>query len=63
MTDYVALSPGPYDVRVIPLSLGVVAINVENHDLPAGLVATVAARGPDEDDNAPDDFGVVLLTN
>jgi hypothetical protein len=63
VTDYVALSPGQYDIRVVPLSLGVVAINVEGLNLAPGLVATVAARGPGEADGDPADFGVLLLTN
>jgi hypothetical protein len=63
VTGYVALNPGQYDVRVVPLSLGVVAINIESLELAAGLAATVVAHGPDEADNDPADFGVVLLTN
>lgn len=62
ITDYVAVPPGDYDIRVVPQSLGVAAINIEGFTLPAGLVGTVIARQPDGDGN-PADFGVVVLTN
>jgi hypothetical protein len=63
ITDYVAVPPGGYDVRVVPVASGAVAINAEGVGLDAGLVATVVARGPDESDDDPADFGLVLLTN
>ena len=66
ITDYVAVPPGNYDIRVVPLSLGVAAINVENQALPEGLVATVIARQPNDPAAVPNDpaeFGLVLLTN
>lgn len=66
ITDYVAVPPGNYDIRVVPLSLGVAAINEENQALSAGLVATVIARQPNDPAAVPNDptnFGVVLLTN
>ena len=66
ITDYLAVPPGNYDIRVVPLSLGVAAINIENQALPEGLVATVIARQPNDPAAVPDDpteFGVVLLTN
>jgi hypothetical protein len=67
MTDYVAVPPGDYDIRVVPLSLGIAAINVEGASLPAGVVATVIARQPNDADALPDvqptDFGIIVLTN
>lgn len=67
ITDYVAVPPGSYDIRVVPLSLGVAAINVENQPLSEGVVATVIARQPNDPsalpDDEPTDFGVVLLVN
>ena len=63
ITDYVAVPPGGYDVRVVPVASGTVAINAEGVGLDAGLVVTVVARGPDESDGDPSDFGLVLLTN
>lgn len=61
ITDYVAVAPGDYDVRV--LAGGVTAINIEGLTLAAGSVSTVVARGPLEPSGTPADFGVVLLTN
>jgi len=67
ITDYVAVPPGDYDIRVVPLSLGVAAINVEGASLPAGVVATVIARQPNDPNALPDilptDFGIIVLTN
>ena len=67
ITDYVAVPPDNYDIRVVPLSLGIAAINVEGASLPAGVVATVIARQPNDADALPDvlptDFGVIVLTN
>ena len=61
ITDYVALAPGAYDIRVV--AGGAVAINVEGFQLDGGTVATVVARGPSEPSGMPTDFGVVVLTN
>lgn len=61
ITDYVALAPGAYDIRVV--AGGAVAINVEGFQLDGGTVATVIARGPSEPAGTPSDFGVVVLTN
>ncbi len=61
ITDYVAVAPGDYDIRVV--AGGSVAINVETLTLAAGSVSTVIARGPIEPSGVPADFGVVLLTN
>jgi hypothetical protein len=61
ITDYVAVAPGSYDVRVV--AGGVAAINIENLPLDPGSVSTVVARGPVEPAGVPNDFGVILLTN
>jgi hypothetical protein len=66
ITDYVAIPPGDYDIRVVPDSLGVAAINVEGATLPEGVVATVIARQPNDPGSpsgTPNDFGLVVLTN
>ncbi|MGD2053066.1 MAG: DUF4397 domain-containing protein [Gammaproteobacteria bacterium] len=66
ITDYVAVPPGDYDIRVVPDALGVAAINVEGATLPAGVVATVIARQPNDPGSpsgTPDDFGLIVLTN
>ncbi|NNL07159.1 MAG: DUF4397 domain-containing protein [Gammaproteobacteria bacterium] len=67
ITDYVAVPPDNYDIRVVPLSLGVAAINVEDQPLAEGVVATVIARQPNDPAALPDveptDFSVILLTN
>jgi hypothetical protein len=61
ITDYVAVAPGPYDIRVV--AGGLVAINVEGVQLDGGSVSTVIARGPSEPAGEPTDFGVIVLTN
>lgn len=61
ITDYVAVPPGDYDIRVV--AGGSVAINVEGFTLGAGLVANVIARGPAEPDGAPAEFGLIVTTN
>lgn len=67
VTDYVAVPPGNYDIRVVPLSLGIAAINVEGILLSEGAVATVIARQPNDanalPDDLPTDFGIIVLTN
>ncbi len=63
ITDYVSLAPANVDIRVVPVASGTVAINAEGVGLTPGLVATVVARGPDESDGDPADFGLILLTN
>ena len=66
ITDYVPVPPGDYDIRVIPFALGIAAINEEDQELAAGLVATVIARQPNDvgaPSGTPTDFGLVLLTN
>ena len=60
ITDYVAVAPGNYDIRVV--AGGVTAINVENFNLAAGSVSSIIARQP-IDSGTPSDFGVILLTN
>lgn len=60
ITDYVAVTPGNYDIRVV--AGGSTAINVENFNLAAGSVSNIIARGP-IDSGSPSDFNVVLLTN
>lgn len=60
ITDYVAVAPGNYDIRVV--AGGTAAINVENFDLAAGSVSSIIARQP-IDSGTPSDFGVILLTN
>jgi hypothetical protein len=61
ITDYIDLPVGTFDVRVV--AGGNVAINVEGLSLTAGLVATAIARGPLQPSGAPNDFGLLLLTN
>lgn len=60
ITEYVAVAPGNYDIRVV--AGGTTAINVENFNLAAGSVSTVIARGPN-DTGTPSDFNVIVLTN
>jgi len=60
ITDYVAVSPGDYDIRVVVG--GTTAINIESFNLVAGSVSTVIAREP-IDTGTPSDFNVILLTN
>lgn len=62
ITDYVAVPPGDYDVRVVPEVSGVTAINFEGLTLMPGLVATAIARQPDGD-GVPADFALELLIN
>lgn len=61
ITDYVAVAPGDYDIRVV--AGGVTAINIEGFTLAGGTVASVIARGPTESSTGPTDFGVIVLTN
>jgi hypothetical protein len=66
ITDYVPVPPDNYDIRVIPTALGFAAIDVQDQELAAGLVATVIARQPNDagaPSGTPTDFGLVLLTN
>jgi hypothetical protein len=60
ITDYVALAPGKYDIRV--LAGGAVAIDVPGFEVTPGLVATVIARQADGV-GSPLPYGVVVLTN
>ncbi len=60
ITDYVAVAPGDYDIRVV--AGGTTAINVENFNLAAGSVSSIIARQPNGT-GTPGDFGVILLTN
>jgi len=60
ITDYVAVAPGSYDIRVV--AGGATAIDVTAFALAAGDVATVIARQPNSI-GAPTDFNVVVLTN
>lgn len=60
ITDYVAVAPGDYDIRVV--AGGNTAINVEDFTLAAGSVSSIIARQPNSS-GAPIDFGVILLTN
>jgi hypothetical protein len=60
ITDYVAVTPGNYDIRVV--AGGTTAINVENFNLAAGSVSTFIAREP-IDSGTPSDFNVIVLTN
>jgi len=62
LTDYVAVAPGNYDIRVVARSLGAVAIDVPNFPLTAGLVATVIAQQA-EAPTGPFPFGVLVMTN
>lgn len=61
ITDYVAVAPGDYDIRVV--AGNAVAINIEGFTLGEGLVATVIARDPLMPEGEPSDVGVVVLTN
>jgi hypothetical protein len=60
ITDYVAVAPGDYDIRVV--AGGSAAINVENFNLAAGSVSTLIARQPNAT-GTPNDFNVIVLTN
>ncbi len=62
ISDYVTVAPGSYDIRAVPESSGITAINVTGFAVTAGQVATVIARQPDND-GTPADFGLVVLTN
>lgn len=63
ITDYVAVPPGDYDIRVVTdAGAGVAAIDFEDFNLAAGSVSTVIAREP-IDTGIPSDFGVLVLTN
>ncbi len=61
ITDYVAVTPGRYDIRVV--AGGVTAINVEDFELGAGLVANIIARGPSESNGTAEGFSVIVTTN
>lgn len=61
ITDYVAVAPGSYDIRVV--AGGAVAINIEGLAITGGDVLHAIARGPSEPSGAPSDFGVILLSN
>lgn len=61
ITDYVAVAPGSYDVRVV--AGGTVAINIEGLTVNGGDVFNAIARGPSEPSGTPSDFGVILLSN
>lgn len=60
-TGYLSLAAGDYDVRVVAGG-SVLAID-STVSLSNGLVANAIAVGPDEVDNAPAGFGLVLTTN
>lgn len=61
ITDYVSLTPGDYDIRVVTDGgAGIAAIDIAAFPLTAGLVATVLANEPG---GAVTDFGLVVLTN
>ena len=61
ITDYVSLTPGEYDIRVVTdAGAGIAAIDIQDFPLAGGLVATVIANEPG---GAVADFGVVVLTN
>jgi hypothetical protein len=61
ITDYVSLTPGEYDIRVVTdAGAGIAAIDIQDFPLGEGLVATVIANEPG---GAVTDFGVVVLTN
>ena len=63
ITDYVALAPGRYDIRVIAAG-PVAAIDVAGFEVTAGLVATVIAKETDSTvGGAPAPFGLTVLTN
>ncbi|MEN8668281.1 MAG: DUF4397 domain-containing protein [Ketobacter sp.] len=61
ITDYVAVIPGNYDIRVV--AAGTVAINLEGVTVTGGDVLHAIARGPSEPTGAPTDFGIILLSN
>ncbi|MDY6920122.1 MAG: DUF4397 domain-containing protein [Pseudomonadota bacterium] len=60
-TDYLALSAGDYDIRVV--AGGAAAINLEGLSFTGGQVLHAIARGPAEPAGSPADFGVILLSN
>jgi len=63
ITEYVSVSEGTYDIRVLDKTSGTVVINVENVAINNGDVITAIAYGPDESDNDPAAPGLKLLTN
>ncbi|MBA1145705.1 DUF4397 domain-containing protein [Ectothiorhodospiraceae bacterium WFHF3C12] len=63
VTDYVAVSAGDYDIRVVERSGGTMAINAEGVTLSNGDVITAIARQPDGVDGNPAGAGLLLLTN
>lgn len=64
ITDYVAVPPGDYDVRVVTDGgAGTAAINQEGFNLAAGSVSTVIAREPVSGGGNPNDFGLIVLGN
>jgi hypothetical protein len=64
ITDYVAVPPGDYDIRVVTEGgAGTVAIDVPAFNLAAGSVSTVIARQPISGGGTPNDFNLIVLSN
>ena len=59
ITDYVAVAPASYDIRVV--AGGTTAIDITAFSLAAGDVVSVIAREPNSA-GAPTDFNVIVLT-
>jgi len=64
ITDYVAVPPGDYDIRVVTEGgAGTAAIDEEDVTLAPGSVSTVIAREPVTGGGEPSTFGLVVLSN
>ena len=64
ITDYVAVPPGDYDIRVVTEGgAGTAAIDEEDVTLAPGSVSTVIAREPVTGGGEPSSFGLVVLSN
>jgi len=64
ITDYVAVPPGDYDIRVVTEGgAGFAAIDEEDVTLAPGSVSTVIAREPVTGGGEPGSFGLVVLSN
>jgi hypothetical protein len=63
ITDYLALDPGDYDIRVLDQASNTVVIDATGVTLSGGDVITAIARQADGVDGDPAEPGLLLLTN
>jgi hypothetical protein len=63
ITDYLALDPGDYDIRVLDQASNTVIIDATGVTLSGGDVITAIARQADGVDGDPAEPGLLLLTN